>query len=76
MNREIKFALLALGLIVLSGAAWAQSPVYKGGVSTTANPLDPTNFPNEDPLQMEPRQVPTVVQGNQPPVCKPPDKTW
>jgi hypothetical protein len=76
MSREIKLALLALGLIALTPAAWAQSPVYKGGVSTTANPLDPTNFPNEDPLQVEPRQLPTVVQGNQPPVCKPPDKTW
>ena len=64
MSREIKLALLALGLIALTPAAWAQSPVYKGGVSTTANPLDPTNFPNEDPLQVEPRQLPTVVQGN------------
>jgi len=49
----------------------------RGGVQTGAYPvLDPRNFPDENPLTVEPRQLLKVIGGNQPPRCVPPDKQW
>lgn len=50
--------------------------VYQGSASENDySPLDPRNFPQEDPRQVQPELMPAALQGNQS-RCIPPDPTW
>jgi hypothetical protein len=56
--------LLAL---VIAGMCITASPVHadqlKGGVTVESGPLDPQDFPNEDPSKFAPEVLPKAIQG-------------
>src|SRR5438270_9187477 len=79
MNISIRKAvvLIVTWIVANNGGLAQASPQLQGGVTATDYPpLDPRNFPNEDPRKVEPRQLPAVIGGGQPPRCTPPDKSW
>lgn len=78
MRSRLLLTLMLFGMIAFGRATpGAQSgKVYQGSVSENVYPpLDPRNFPQEDPRVVEPVQAPAALQGNQS-RCIPPNRNW